>query len=270
MSYLIRKRVATSTVLWTMLLVLTVLFSAWTRVYAAGQQVGSFTLPAAGSVLTSDGTTVQGVADVSAGSVLTSAGAGSQPAYSASPSLTAITLSSNLTLSGNTAKAMLYSDASKNVVSTGAPTNGQILIGDTGNIPALSTLTAGTGITIANTAHTITISSSAGSQTVTAQTSNYSVLAADTGTVFTTTGASGTVIFTLPAGVTGYYYRFYIDATQTLEVLAPASNTIRLGGTISATAGNIQASVQGGSVTLLCIASNEYISLGYTGSWAVN
>lgn len=62
-------------------------------------------------------------------------------------------------LSANTAKAMTYSDASKKVVSTGAPTNGQLLVGDTGNIPALATLTGTTNqVVVTNAAHSITLS----------------------------------------------------------------------------------------------------------------
>jgi hypothetical protein len=40
----------------------------------------------------------------------------------------------------------------------GIPTNGQILIGNTGNTPSLGTITAGTNISIANAAGSITIS----------------------------------------------------------------------------------------------------------------
>lgn len=41
----------------------------------------------------------------------------------------------------------------------GTPTNGQVLIGSTGNAPVLATLTAGTNISISNAAGTITIAS---------------------------------------------------------------------------------------------------------------
>jgi len=45
------------------------------------------------------------------------------------------------------------------IVWTAEPTDGQLLIGDTGNIPQLGTLTAGTGITVTNAAHSITVAS---------------------------------------------------------------------------------------------------------------
>lgn len=67
-------------------------------------------------------------------------------------------LTGNLNLDAQTASAMLYINANKDVVSTAAPTNGQLLIGSTGANPVLATLTAGAGIGIAGGAGTITIS----------------------------------------------------------------------------------------------------------------
>lgn len=58
-----------------------------------------------------------------------------------------------------TAKSMTYVDASNVLTSTAAPTNGQLLIGSTGAIPVLATLTAGSGVLITNAAGAITISS---------------------------------------------------------------------------------------------------------------
>ncbi len=61
-----------------------------------------------------------------------------------------------------TANTFAYFDASKNLVSTAALTNGQILIGSTGAAPVAATLTAGAGIGIVNAAGSITISATAG------------------------------------------------------------------------------------------------------------
>src|SRR5436190_2763094 len=64
-----------------------------------------------------------------------------------------------LTNSAFTAKSFLYADANKGAVSTAAPTNGQLLIGDTGNIPALGTITGTTDqITVTPGVHTIGLS----------------------------------------------------------------------------------------------------------------
>jgi hypothetical protein len=92
------------------------------------------------------GTSNQVVVTNGAGSITLSLpqsiGTGSSPTFA------------GLTLSGLTAKAMLYSDASKGVVSTAAPTDGQLLIGSTGNIPALGAITG--------TANQITVTLGAG------------------------------------------------------------------------------------------------------------
>lgn len=55
-----------------------------------------------------------------------------------------------LTLVDATPNGLLYAPTGGIVTSTGAPTNGQIPIGSTGNAPAFATLTAGTGIAITN------------------------------------------------------------------------------------------------------------------------
>lgn len=73
-----------------------------------------------------------------------------------SPTFNLVTVA-GLTISGLTAKSMLYSDASKGVVSTAAPTNGQLLIGSTGAIPALAALTG--------TANQVIVTNGAGSIT---------------------------------------------------------------------------------------------------------
>lgn len=70
-------------------------------------------------------------------------------------------LGGSVTLSGNisgTADGIAYFSSPAGVTSTAAPTDGQILIGSTGDAPALGTLTAGANIKIANNPGSITIS----------------------------------------------------------------------------------------------------------------
>ena len=66
-----------------------------------------------------------------------------------------VTLSSNI--SGVT-EGLAYFSSPTSVTSTAAPTDGQILIGSTGDAPVLGTLTAGQNIKIANNPGSITIS----------------------------------------------------------------------------------------------------------------
>jgi len=104
---------------------------------------------------------------------------------------------------------------------------------------------------------------------VTAKTTNYSVLTGDSGVVFDNTGAGAEVDFTLPTAAAGLTYTFYVDAAQIVKVIAGASTTIRLGGTVSASAGNVQCAVTGGNVTLIAISSTQWVALDYTGAWTI-
>ena len=61
---------------------------------------------------------------------------------------------------------------------------------------------------------------------VTAKTANYTVTAAESGTLFTTTGATGAVTFTLPAKVAGLHYWFYNTVDQDLIVAPDAVDTM--------------------------------------------
>jgi hypothetical protein len=64
-----------------------------------------------------------------------------------------------ITDSGLTANGALFAGTAGLITSTPALTNGQLLIGSTGANPQASTLTAGSGISITNAAHSITIAS---------------------------------------------------------------------------------------------------------------
>lgn len=62
-----------------------------------------------------------------------------------------------------TANAFVYTDSNGYVTGTVSPTNGQLLIGSTGNTPQLASLTAGSGITITPGVGSITIDTSSAS-----------------------------------------------------------------------------------------------------------
>jgi hypothetical protein len=104
---------------------------------------------------------------------------------------------------------------------------------------------------------------------VTAKTTNYSVVTADKGTYFTNVGAGGEVDFTLPTAVAGMRYTFIVEAAQVLKVIAGASTTIRIAGSVSAAAGNITNSTIGGVVTLIATSSTTWIAIYISGSWVV-
>jgi len=70
-----------------------------------------------------------------------------------------VTLASNLS---GTPDGIAYFSNPTSLVSTPAPTNGQVLIGSTGTVPALGTLTAGQNIDITNGPGSVTISALGG------------------------------------------------------------------------------------------------------------
>lgn len=78
-----------------------------------------------------------------------------------------------------TAHSLLIGEGTSAIVAIGAATNGQLVIGSTGNDPALSTLTAGTGVSITNGAGSITIASSNALAYTAVSTSPYVVLTTD-------------------------------------------------------------------------------------------
>jgi hypothetical protein len=89
----------------------------------------------------------------------------------------------------------------------------------------------------------------------------------DSGVTHTNGGASGTVVITLPAGVVGEPFDFHVRAAQTLEILAPASTTIRVGTKISSAAGNITSNTPGSHLRLRAYSATEYEAEAVVGVW---
>lgn len=100
------------------------------------------------------------------------------------------------------------------------------------------------------------------------KTSDYTVAALDVGTYFNNIGAGGTVIFTLPTSVAKQHYFFAVHATQTVQISAVGSDTIRYGATVSAAAGNISANAKGCTLHLFCPVAGEWFIDQLTGTWA--
>jgi hypothetical protein len=70
---------------------------------------------------------------------------------------------------------------------------------------------------------------------ITAKTSSYTVLATDSGTFFTTEGASGAVTFTLPAvGTTHFHAWFFCAEDQTMTVASAAGDDMVLFNDVAA------------------------------------
>lgn len=92
-------------------------------------------------------------------------------------------------------------------------------------------------------------------RTVTAKTADYTLLSADSGGVFTTRGAAGAVIFTLPAVATstGFEYTFINSADQNMTVTAPAGTLVAFNN-VGATSIAFSTATEkiGGAVKVVC------------------
>jgi hypothetical protein len=104
---------------------------------------------------------------------------------------------------------------------------------------------------------------------VEAKTANYTVTTTDNGTTFTTTGASGTVTFALPAAAIGLHYRFVVGATQELRIDPNGSETISLpsSGLAQAAGAYIVADAQGEFVEIACVRASTWAVIAYNGTW---
>lgn len=136
-------------------------------------------------------------------------------------------------------------------------TNGQLAIGNTANDPSAATLTAGTGITIANGAGTITISGTGGGLTWTVVTGTTQAAAVNNGYI---ANNAGTVTVTLPAtSAVGSVVAVTGINNDTGWVIAQNGGNQIFFGTSSTTAGaggSLASTHTFDSVHLLCTAAN--------------
>lgn len=144
-------------------------------------------------------------------------------------------------------------------------TNGQVVIGSTGNPPAAATLTAGTGISITNGANSITIASTGSSMAWTDESTSFSA-AAGNGYFVT-----GTATATLPASPSqGNVISFIVDTANVLTIQANTGQVIRIGAAASASAGTAASTAIGSSVTLIYRASDTtWLAREVIGTWTV-
>lgn len=111
--------------------------------------------------------------------------------------------------------------------------------------------------------------SALGLRSVTAHTADAALTAADSGSIRTNAGASGTVTLTLPAAVVGLEYFFGVRAAQALRIDPSGNETISLPSTgVPGAAGKyLVADAVGETVHLMCVAAGTWAVMGYTGTW---
>lgn len=116
-----------------------------------------------------------------------------------------------------TTNGLAYFASPSTVTSTVAPTNGQILIGSTGKAPTLTTLTAGSNISITNSPGQITISSSGSSLTLPFFTTGGAYI-----------GAGKTAGFTNVNKVWGILLPYNVNTSEITYAVAVADKTSNL------------------------------------------
>lgn len=96
------------------------------------------------------------------------------------------------------------------------------------------------------------------------------LLATETGTVHTNTGAAGAVTLTLPAATVGLRFMFAVGAAQALQIDPAGTETISLpsNGVPGAAGKHLTANAIGETVDLACIIAGNWSVLGFTGTWA--
>lgn len=196
------------------------------------------------------------------------------PSYIVGTGVTDLTINSNHALGLSTTNANLGTILDMGLASS--TTNSSVLLpkGTTGNRPT-------TGINGMLRYNTTTNAvegyvngvwgSIGGAGGVTVKTANYTVLAGDTNTTFTNTGAAGLVAFTLPTAAASLNYCFFVDAAQSVAVVADGGHTIRNGASVTTTGGNFTSNAIGNQMCVRALNTTEwYVYSGPTGSWTVN
>lgn len=244
-----------------------------------------------------DGTRLVTTATGTSGQVLTSNGAGVAPTYqAAAASSISITGNSGGALTGNsftftggttgltfagagttetlggtlvvanggtgattfTAHSILLGQGTSAITALGAATNGQIPIGSTGVDPVLSTITAGSGITVTNGAGSITIAASGGAgMTWTEVTGASASMAVNNGYI---ANNAGLVTLTLPStAAVGDVVRVSGKGAGGWRIAQNSGQTIFFGTSTTTTGatGRLDSSQRRDGIELLCVTANN-------------
>ena len=146
--------------------------------------------------------------------------------------------------------------SSSGVVSYAAMTNGQLIIGNTGGTPTAATLTAGSGISIANAGGSITISSSSGTTSWTVVTGTTQAMSVNSGYI---SNNAGLVTLTLPStAAVGSIIQMQGLGAGGWQIAQNSSQLIHIGSQVTTTgvSGFLASTNQYDSLTLLCVVAN--------------
>jgi len=166
--------------------------------------------------------------------------------------------------------SILLAGSGYDISSTGVLTNGQLVIGNTGNAPSVSTLTAGTGITITNAAGSITIDGTGGGVSWTEVTGTTQAIAVNNGYI-ANNGALVTLTLPTTASI-GDVIKLVGKGAGLYKIAQNAGQTIHYGSsdTTTGTGGSLTATNQYDAIKIVCITSNtDFAVLSSTGSFTV-
>jgi hypothetical protein len=93
---------------------------------------------------------------------------------------------------------------------------------------------------------------------------------AESRTLLTNEGATAENYHTLPTAAAGYEFIFYCQDTDGIRVVANTGDTIRLGASVSASAGFVRSVAAGSCVTLVAINATEWVATSIVGTWTVD
>lgn len=101
-------------------------------------------------------------------------------------------------------------------------------------------------------------------------TSNYTVLAGDNGKHFNINGASGNVIFSLPAAVVNMNFGLLVSAAHYAEFLANGTDVIWRFADTSAAGGYIRSNIRRSFLKVECHESGVWAVSSEIGAWSID
>jgi hypothetical protein len=101
-------------------------------------------------------------------------------------------------------------------------------------------------------------------------TTSQNIVANQNGSIFTNSGASGSVTLTLPTPLVGLQYTFVVVAAQTLQINATGGSVvIGLGELASTAGGNVSSNSPYSAVSLVCLSSTLWAATSTSGTWSL-
>jgi hypothetical protein len=107
-----------------------------------------------------------------------------------------------------------------------------------------------------------------GKRYVIPHTADATLTASTTGSLHTNTGATGTVVATLPTATVGLQFAFAVTAAYALRIDPAGSELIMSASNGTPAAGKyIGSSAIGDTINLVCAKTGEWSVIGFAGTW---